>query len=50
VRGVTFHGLDQIGNKIVAALELDINVGPGGICAHAQLYQGVVHRDQQEGD
>src|SRR5579875_2338936 len=45
VGGVTFNGFDEIGNQIVAALELDINVGPGVVALHFELDQAVVHPD-----
>ena len=48
VRGVAFDGLDQVGNQVVAAFELHVNIGPGGVGANAQLHQAVVHRDEEE--
>src|ERR1019366_5848404 len=42
VGGVTFDGFDQIRNQVVAAFELNIDVGPGRFGAHAQLHQAVV--------
>ena len=48
VSGVTLHGFNQVGDEIVAPLELYIDVGPGGVAADAQLHQAVVHPDQQE--
>jgi hypothetical protein len=31
MRGITFHGVDQIGNQIRPALELIFHLRPGGI-------------------
>jgi hypothetical protein len=48
VGGVALHGFDQIWNQVVAAFELNIDVGPRRFRAHAQLHQAVVHRDQED--
>ena len=48
VGGVALHGFDQIRNQVVAAFELNVDVGPGRVGAHAQLHQAVVHRDQED--
>src|SRR5258706_1593764 len=36
VGGVAFYRLDQVGDEISAAFELDVDVGPGVLRAHAQ--------------
>src|SRR4029077_19033333 len=50
VGGVAFHSFDQIWNQVVAAFELNVDVGPGRFGAHAQLYQAVVHPDQEDAE
>src|SRR4029077_19527253 len=47
---VAFYGLDEIGNQVVAALELDINVGPGVVALHPQTHQAVVQADDEDHD
>src|SRR5581483_11949971 len=46
--GITLHGLHQIGDEIVAALELHIDIGPRVVGAYPQLHQSVVNTDEYE--
>ena len=46
--GVAFDGFDEIGNQVVAALELNINVGPGVVALDFQADQAVVHADAEK--
>src|SRR5208337_3307570 len=48
VGGVTLHGFDEIGDEIVAALELHIDVRPGIVATYLQPDQAVVHRDAED--
>ncbi len=50
VLGVALDGLDQVGNEVVAAAELDVDLGPGVVAAVPQGDQTVVHADGHEGD
>jgi hypothetical protein len=50
MESIAFHGLDQIGNQIVAAFELYVNVGPRRVRAHSQADQAVVHPHKHEAD
>src|ERR1017187_8750624 len=50
VRGVTLHGFHQVGDKVVAALQLHIDVGPSVVGADLQLHQTVVNADQRKRD
>jgi hypothetical protein len=47
---VAFHGLHQIGNEIVALLELHVDVGESLVGPAAQGDHGVVGRDQIDRD
>ena len=48
--GIAFDGFDQVGDQVVAAFKLDVNVRPGIVAAHTQLHQAVVHPNQQHDD
>src|SRR5688572_22290784 len=50
VLGVTLHRLDQVGDEVVTALQLDVDVRPGFIGAVAQGDQAVVDGDQPGDD
>ena len=45
---VAFHGFDEIGDQVVAALELHIDLRPGVVHVVAQPHQAVVDRDEPE--
>ena len=47
--GVALDGLDQVGDQVEAALELHVDLGPGGVDAVAQRHQAVVG-DHEEAD
>ncbi len=49
VAHVASHRLDQVGNQVIAALELSVDVSPGGIGAYPQRRQPVVENDHQGG-
>ena len=40
---ITFHGFHEIRDQVVAALELDIDIGPGIVALDFQTDQAVVH-------
>jgi len=46
--GVAFDRLYQIGNQVVAPLELNIYIRPCGLSAYPQLHQAVLHAGQNE--
>ena len=46
VLGVTLDGLDQVGDQIVPALELHVDLRPGVLDLVAPADQAVVRRDQ----
>src|SRR5208283_5391725 len=46
--GVTLHGFDEIGDEIVAALELHIDVRPGVVAGDLQPDEAVVHGDDED--
>jgi hypothetical protein len=52
--GVALHGLDQVGDQILALLQLDIDVGEGVVGALPQGDEAVVstdhHHHQDGGD
>ncbi len=50
--GVALHGLNQIGDQVVALLQLDVDVGEGLVGALPQAHEAVVgaHHDQGEND
>ena len=48
VGGVAFYSFHQIWDQVVAAFELNVDVGPSGVGPHAQLHQAVVHRNQKD--
>src|SRR5664280_872201 len=50
VRGVALHGFHQVGDKVVAAFQLHVDIGPGVVGADLQLHQTVVNADQRERD
>src|SRR5690242_9622373 len=50
VGGVAFHGFDEIGDEVIAALELHVDIGPGVIALHAEANQSVVEKDNHEGE
>ena len=47
VRGITFHGFDQIGNQVVSLLQLYIDVGEGLIDALSERDQSIVDEDSE---
>ena len=48
VRGVAFYGLDEVGDQISAAFELDVNVGPGVLGANSEGDEAVVQGDEEQ--
>src|ERR1700730_10809750 len=48
VASVALYGFDEVGDQVVAALELDVNVGPGVVALDFQAHQAVVHADADE--
>src|SRR5882724_3975784 len=48
VGGVAFDGFDEIGNEVVAALELDVDIGPGVVGLDFETDEGVVHADEDD--
>jgi len=50
VAGVTLHGFNQVGDEIVALLELDRDVGPSLIHRLAEADKPVVGDDGEERD
>src|SRR5712692_561950 len=50
VRGVAFHGLDEIGDQVVAALELHVDISPGVVALNFQAHQAVVHADEEDNE
>ena len=47
VRGVALHCFHQIGNQVVAAFELNVDIGPRVVALHLQSDQAVVHADDE---
>src|SRR5262249_2114872 len=50
VSGVAFDGLDEVGNEIVAALELHVDVGPGVVALHFEAGPAVVDSDSDKNE
>ena len=53
MRCITLHGFDEIGNQVVAALELDVHLSPGVLRGIAQTDESVVEsddKDEEEGN
>jgi hypothetical protein len=50
VCGIALYSFNQVGNQIVAALELNVDVRPGVVHLNLQPDQTVVHSDQDEND
>jgi hypothetical protein len=50
VRGVTLYRLDQVGNEVVALLELHVDVGEGLVDPLPHGNQAVVDRDRPQDD
>src|SRR5712692_3148524 len=48
VRGVALDGFHDVGNQVVASLELHVNVGPGIVALHLQAHQAVVNATNQQ--
>src|SRR2546422_791707 len=48
VSGVALDRFHHVGDQVVAALELHINVGPGVIALHLETHQAVVHADGKQ--
>ncbi len=48
VAHVAFDGFDEVGDEVVAALELDINLRPGVIHVIAEVDEAVVDGDEPE--
>ena len=48
VAGVALHSFDEIGDQVVAALELDVDVGPGVVALDLEANEAVVHADAEE--
>jgi hypothetical protein len=46
--GVSLHRFDQVGNQIVAALELYIDIRPSVIALNPEPYESVVNKDDRE--
>jgi hypothetical protein len=47
---IALHGLDQIGDQVVALLELHVDVGEGLAATLPQRHQAVVGHDQPQAD
>src|SRR5437763_730291 len=47
VAGIACSRFHQIGNQVIAALELDVDIRPGVIGRDVQAHQAVVHPDQE---
>jgi hypothetical protein len=50
VAGIALHGFDDVGNEIVAALELHIDVRPGVVGLNIQPHEPVVDPDDGNRD
>ncbi len=50
VAGVALDGLDEVGDEVVAPLELDVDVSPGVVRGDLETNQAVIHPDQDEND
>jgi hypothetical protein len=48
VGGVALHGLDQVGDQVVAALQLDVDAAPGLVDLVARADEGVPGRDDPD--
>src|SRR2546426_1159817 len=48
VSGIALDRFHHVGDQVVAALELHINVGPGVIALHLEPHQVVVHADGKQ--
>jgi hypothetical protein len=48
VRGVALDGLDEVGDEVVAALELDVDLAEGVVGIDAPADQRVVHADENQ--
>jgi hypothetical protein len=42
---IPLHGLDDVGNEVVSAFELHIDVSPSAIDLNPQFYEAVVNDD-----
>ena len=47
VRGISLDRFDQVGDQVVAALELNVNIRPGVVTLHAQPNESVVENHDQ---
>src|SRR5580704_14791209 len=50
VRRIALHGLDQVWDQVITALELDIDIRPGVVGSHSELHQAVVNTYQDNGN
>src|SRR4030095_3325077 len=50
VRGVALHGLDQIGNQVVALLELHVDIGKGLADALTERNQSIIRAEREENE
>src|SRR5262245_7618894 len=50
VPSIALDRFDEVGDQVVAALELHVDVGPGVVHLNFQAYQAVVQPDQNEND
>src|SRR6185437_11865516 len=50
VAGIAFDGFDEVGDEVVAALELYIYIGPGVVALDLEAHQPVVDRDDGDRD
>ena len=48
VAGIALHRLDQVGDEIMALLELNVDIGAGLVAAARQGHQPVVDRNSDE--
>jgi len=50
VRGIALHGLDQIGDQVVALVELHVDVGKGLADTLTERYQPVIRAEREENE
>ncbi len=47
MRGVALHRFHQVGDQVVAALELHVDIGPRVVTLYFEADQAVVHADDE---
>ena len=50
VPGVALHGFHEVGDQVIAALQLNVNIRPGVVALDFQPHQAVVHPDRKYDD